>query len=119
MGYAATVEIPEPCATKYWKDEDNHQLAFESLRTCVGADEDVEKWYIVTQNADEMGLGLLQSTMVFPSTIPWSEHAAIGMENATALEVQKSRKLLENEDNHQLAFDVLRITGADKDVKVV
>ena len=32
----------------YWKNEDNHQLAFESLRTCVGADEDVEMWYTVT-----------------------------------------------------------------------
>ena len=42
----------------YWKNEDNHQLAFDVLRRHIGADKDVEKWYNVTHKMlKEMGLG--------------------------------------------------------------
>ena len=46
---------------KFWKNEDNHQLAFDVLRRHIGADKDVEKWYNVTKKMlFEMGLqGLL------------------------------------------------------------
>ena len=43
---------------KFWKDEENHQLAFDVLRRHIGADKDVEEWYTVTQKMlHEMGLG--------------------------------------------------------------